>query len=71
MADRLEPGLPLSRKPGEELAQKVLVAKLGAAFFKSAVDNRAATRLSRKQMWGDSDLLDFTSEKLSQPYADP
>jgi hypothetical protein len=43
MADRLEPVPALLRKPGEELAQKVLMAELGAAFVESAVDEPSTT----------------------------
>ena len=48
MSYGLEPVPALLRNPGEELAQKVLMAEVGPAFLKSFVDNCAASRLPRK-----------------------
>jgi hypothetical protein len=66
MSYGLEPVPALLRQPGEELAQKVLMAEVGPAFLKSFVDDCAVTRLPRRQAWGDPDLLDLAAEKLPQ-----
>ena len=42
------------------------MAELGAPVLKPVVDNRAATRLPRKQMRSDSDFFDLAAEKLPQ-----
>src|SRR5215831_1185147 len=66
MSYGLEPVPALLRKPGEELAQKVLMAEVGPTFLKSFVDDCAASRLPRRQTRGDPDLLDLAAEKLPQ-----
>src|SRR5262249_53451596 len=66
VANRLEPVRALLRKPGEELAQKVLVRELCAARVKSGVDDRAATGLPRRQMRSDPDLLNLAAENFPQ-----
>jgi hypothetical protein len=63
--------LVLLRKLSEEFAQKILMGELGAAFVKFFVDDRAATGLSRRQMRGNTDLLDLAAEKLPQVHTGP
>ena len=66
MTNGFKPVPALMRKPGEELTQKLLVAEVGPAFLKSFVDDRVATRLPRRQMRGDPNLLDLPAENLPQ-----